>query len=673
MWGVRQRPAASEAGKGKVRWHNSLRTSIALWFGALTSIPLLVIVAAIAIYARNSIVHSAQSETLAMAEQTTTELATSMRSVMVTTRGLSDLVTTSPLDSTELTATLRAMVKATPGATGGLLILQPHDEGDAPFARYVAANNKDRDFIASGYDYLSQPWYRRTVASPSGWWSEPYLNQSAGKVWMVTYNMPLRSRGRGAETQGMVSLDLPLDNLTRSLHAFEQRPGWRVTLVAPAGTLAANAEVAVTRKMTMKDYIRIEHRSDLLPLAEAVRLRHSGQFTHTDSRTGEKRYTVVAPIDESGWCLLMSQSYDLIMLRLVHALLLLLGLGLALAIACMLLVNRLARRISQPVEELAAAAAWVGHGTFDQTVPHTNLRNEVGMLARTLEYGRLSLQLQLRKISEMGAARQKLESELSIARDIQQAMLPPGRVINSEDAHLEAFAMLEPATSVGGDFYNFTETGDGQLWFAIGDVSGKGVPAAVFMARAMTIMEVAARSGATRQPAEVLAEASKRLAEGNDTCMFATVLCGRINVRSGECLLASAAHDPPVLLHADGHREWLEVTTGPVLGIEDNHDFPLWRGWLPPGATLICYTDGVTEAFNEALQAYGGDRLLAALQPQLIAEEQCLALIADVHRFANPAPQSDDITVLAIRLYHKPSASVINPETPHADASDHSA
>src|SRR3546814_12677372 len=123
----------------------------------------------------------------------------------------------------------------------------------------------------------------------------------------------------------------------------------------------------------------------------------------------------------------------------------------------------------------------------------------------------------------MGAARQKLESELSIASDIQQAMLPLGTVIGRGRTLLDAQAVLEPAKAVGGDFYNFFERGDGELWFVIGDVSDKGVPAALFMAPTVTVLEVAAQTPAS--PSPFLAEASPRLVPGHDTCLFATLLC----------------------------------------------------------------------------------------------------------------------------------------------------
>lgn len=675
MSGAGSQQRSSTAPADAVRWRGSLRTKIALWSGALNVVLLLLVTVAIAWLARGMILDDAKRNTSASAQEAAQRLAVQMRSVAITTTGLTDLVAASTLDPDELTATLRAMVRATPGANGALLVLDPvHGHPELGYARYIAANGKDRDLLADGYDYRSQKWYQRTLTAGSGWWSEPYRNETAGGVWMVTYNLPLRPTARGGSARGMVSLDLPLTTLTDHFESLANLPGWRVSLVAPGGTLAANPEPGVALSMTLDQYIQRSGRSDLAAAAEAVRLRRAAQFSHQDTRSGERRYTVVEPIGDSGWSLLVAQSYRLIVERLNQALWQLAAVGALLALISMLVVRRLAKRISRPVEHLAESTTRLACGEYDWPVPHTGRSDEVGLMARTLEHARTSIQQQLVEIGEMGAARQKLESELSIARDIQLAMLSPARTIERGHARLEAYAMLEAAKAVGGDFYNFIERDDGELWFAIGDVSDKGVPAALFMARTVTVLEVAARSSSS--PDQVLAEASRRLVEGNDTCMFATVLCGRIDLRSGQCVIANAGHDSPLLLRADGRVETVATEAGPPVGFEVSADFPLWHGRLEPGDSLIAYTDGVTEAFDADNQAYGSERLLAAVRPGYSAQDNCRRLIAEVHRFAGAAPQSDDITVLAIRLGQaletmpETTQSAINEESAHADTSD---
>ena len=161
----------------------------------------------------------------------------------------------------------------------------------------------------------------------------------------------------------------------------------------------------------------------------------------------------------------------------------LVGVSLALALLGAFLVRKVGKQVSRPVEELTRSAVHAIASDDDVPLSQQQRRDEVGVLARTLEQARQSIRQQMAEIEQMGAARQKLESELSIARDIQRAMLPQGRTIDRGGEHVEAQALLEPAKAVGGDFYNFIERGGGELWFVIGDVSDKGVPAALFMAR----------------------------------------------------------------------------------------------------------------------------------------------------------------------------------------------
>ncbi|MBF6025340.1 SpoIIE family protein phosphatase [Lysobacter niastensis] len=627
----------------RVRKRDSLRTRIALWSGMVGVLLVCLMVGGVAWYLRQQVDRDARLDTMANAQQAAEQLDATMLAVTVSTDGLSDLAAHSGLDPAALTSTLRSLVKATPGCAGGLLALEPRVAGGTPYAHYVHVDGRaDRDFVAEDYDYRSKPWYERTLHSARGWWSEPYFSETAGNRWMVTYNKPLP---QGA---GMVSLDLPLTALTDSLQTVAYLPGWRASLVAPGGMIAFNPDVTVAREMTMERFVRLAGRSDLLPAVEAVRERRHLQLVHIDASSGEKRFSVVEPVGETGWTVVVSQSYRLIIARLNRLLMALGATGLLLAGLCMLLMRRLAGRIGKPVQQLAASATHLSEANYEAPVPHTLRRDEVGLLARAFDHARGSIKEQLRRIEQMGAARQKLESELSIARDIQLAMLPEPPVLRGNGRVLRAHAMLEPAKAVGGDFYTFFVRDGRRLWFAIGDVSDKGVPAALFMARAMTVLEVATSRGGSVEDA--LRTAATRLADGNDTCMFATVLCGRINVDDGELRLASAAHEPPVLLRADGSREFLAVEAAGPLGIDIEEHYPVWRGRLEPGDALVAYTDGITEAFDGGQQAFGTQRLMDALQPGSDPGALRQALVSAAHRFSGAAPQSDDITVLALCL-----------------------
>ena len=239
-----------------------------------------------------------------------------------------------------------------------------------------------------------------------------------------------------------------------------------------------------------------------------------------------------------------------------------------------------------------------------------------------------------------------MQSELDIARDIQRSMLPRDRDFASGEMRYRLQARLEPAKAVGGDFHGHFEHGDGRLWFVVGDVSDKGVPAALFMARVVTVLEVAAATGDA--PDRVLADAARHLAASNEACMFATVLCGVLELATGELAIASAGHDAPLLRHADGRIELVPLESGPALGFDAVDGFEVWHGRLQPGDLLFAWTDGVTEAFDGDDAAFGEERMHAALHAAQGAKDACDGMLAAVRQFASGVAQSDDITVFAI-------------------------
>lgn len=632
-----------------VPWQDSLRTRVMLWFGVLVGALLLLGFIVSFLIARQQIIASAQERTRYEAAQAANRLYASMASVRITGEGISGLFNSLALDREATVRLMEAMLDADASAVGGLIALEPGVLPDgAPMGFYAGVERRgvaDRDLLATGYDVRRQAWYQRTMAAGAPWWSEPYFNETAGGRWMSTLNMPLR--GRDGTHLGMVSLDVPIARWEELVEPLRRIPGQRPALLGPDGTIALHPDPSVALKTTLARYIADGGRSDLAPMEAARAARQRLEFTHVLPGAGEARYSVLEPIGDTGWSLQLALSHTVLLSELKRITTLLAAAALVLLGLATLLVRRMARRITTPLNDLTGSASHFAAGEFDYPLHQTERRDEVGVMARAFDNARGSIKRQMIEIQDMSAARQKLESELDIARDIQLAMLPGARTLGADGWRLQAHALLEPAKAVGGDFYSFFERDHHTLWFAIGDVSDKGVPAALFMARTATVLEVAAGLGGS--PEAALKEAARRLVEGNDTCMFATVLCGLVDASTGEFALASAGHEPPVLLRADGRTSFLDVLTGPPLGVDVSEHYTVWRGRLRSGDALVAYTDGVTEAFDPDNRPFGSDRLLAALHAGTDAGALCSTLVADVHRFAADAPQSDDITVLALR------------------------
>ena len=243
-----------------------------------------------------------------------------------------------------------------------------------------------------------------------------------------------------------------------------------------------------------------------------------------------------------------------------------------------------------------------------------------------------------------------LQQELQIAAQVQLSILPrqlPG------DTRVQLHCHITPAREVGGDFYDYFEIDADHLGFVMADVSGKGVPAALFMAITRTLLKATALF--VSSPTICIRKLNDLLARENEQMMFVTIFYGVLHLPTGRVVYVNAGHNPPYLLHADGTVQAVPRTGGMAVAVSE--DFPYREAalTLAPGATLFLYTDGITEAFNPEAQEYGDARLERVLSSlhgrQQTPEEICNAVLADVHQFENGAPQADDITCMALR-YH---------------------
>jgi sigma-B regulation protein RsbU (phosphoserine phosphatase) len=254
----------------------------------------------------------------------------------------------------------------------------------------------------------------------------------------------------------------------------------------------------------------------------------------------------------------------------------------------------------------------------------------------------------LRAKAYVDGVKEKIAYELRIAREIQMGILPPDISAATAGTGMEAHAILHPAQEVGGDLYEALRMPDGNLLAVIGDVSGKGITAALFMA--VTITLVRAMAPDSRRPEEILRRISDALASHNPHTMFVTLLCAIYDVRTGRLDYASAGHPPAVLIR-EGSAQFLPLKPGMIAGIMAGLSAPSQSAQLQPGDLVVFYTDGVTEAFNAAGDLYGESKLLEelALQSGQTAAATTDALLSSVRGHAGEHPQSDDITILALR------------------------
>lgn len=276
-------------------------------------------------------------------------------------------------------------------------------------------------------------------------------------------------------------------------------------------------------------------------------------------------------------------------------------------------------------------------------------RDEVGRLAESFIYMRAELKKNILGLMDAIAARQRLESELNVARDIQLGILPKIYPAFPEQKEFHLFALLEPAKEVGGDLYDFFFIDEDNLCFTIGDVSGKGVPAALFMTITMTLVKTSAKKGLS--PADMMYQINNSLSADNPKSMFVTLLIGIFNIRTGTIQYVNAGHNPPIVVSRKDGVYYKRDISGPIAGIMEGFRFKDIQLQLDHGDALFLYTDGITEAMNTENQLFSEDRLLKQMEAhQDEPVEDFIARVKEaVTIHAGEAPQSDDITMLFIR------------------------
>ncbi len=247
--------------------------------------------------------------------------------------------------------------------------------------------------------------------------------------------------------------------------------------------------------------------------------------------------------------------------------------------------------------------------------------------------------------------KERMEEELNVGREIQMSMVPLTYPAFPTHDEFSIFALLDPAREVGGDFYDFFFIDDDHLCFVVGDVSGKGVPAALFMAVTKTIIKSIA--GITSSPAQIIEKVNGELSENNESCMFVTLFLGVIDIRSGECKCTNAGHNPPMIYRQDESIEVLDQRHGPVAGAMEGLSYGEHSFRLAAGEQLLMYTDGVTEALNSKDELYSDERLLKVAQDcvRCTVEESVDHVMKSIDEFVGEAPQADDITIMSIAFH----------------------
>ncbi|MDE5609603.1 MAG: SpoIIE family protein phosphatase, partial [Bacteroidales bacterium] len=491
---------------------------------------------------------------------------------------------------------------------------------------------RDKDTVTlkqlgeTDYNYTSCEWYRTPLNLGEGAWSKPYEDKGAGECLMVTYALPVVNAS--GETTCEVTADIAISMLDEELHRLIPYPGSYSFILTKDGEF-------------LEGYPQVQQ--DFPSFASAF------QTGKTVTMNGTEFICTFTPVESINIVVGTASPRHSVAsvtsrIRLPLLLILVIGFILLIAVVRMTLV-----RAMQPLKRLTQSAIDIGNGDFDIVIPETRRYADLSRLGEAMSFMKDSINRYIAEIKENTRAREQMESQLRIARDIQRSLLPaPEATFTSKRLRLSAFQ--ESALEVGGDLYDYVDT-DKSLYFIIADVSGKGIPAALMMSYVKSLFHFAAQQ--KLQPSEIVARINDNMCADNPNNMFVTLQVGYIDTAAEKLVISNAGHNPAILRSALGC-SYLNLPAALAVGILPN--FPYTQQEIPfvAGDTLFMYTDGLSEAENPQKVFYGQERLLQTVTTAISTQPSTTAIVASIGdeiKKYSANNYSDDITMLCLSAF----------------------
>lgn len=606
-------------------------------------------------FTRSVLLKNIQDQVEALTASVMQRIEVVERAVVNLSSNMRSTLESQTFDENELHRWMQALLNDNPEIYGLSVCYEPYRfyKNKAHYGPYFYRKNEVPEFFNLGEtyaDYTLEDWYQIPALTGKALWLEPYFGQ-AGQAIMTSYAQPFYS-GDGSDIRGVIIIDVSLESLAEmieTIRILDSGYGYIISgqgtfIIHPQKRLIMN-ETIFTLSDDLNDPVlkelgyRMTGGEEGFLYNKSVVSRKMSQISFTPFHSADWSFGTVVPLDE------LYADIN----KLNRRILLLVLAGLA---ALIIIIRAISRRITKPLIVLADAAEKLGKGELNTHIPACTRKDEIGVLNKAFRDMQEELITFIGELKESTAAKERYESELRIAREIQMSIIPKSFPPFPDRNDMDVYAVIHPAKAVGGDLYDFFFIDEDRLAFTIGDVSGKGVPASLFMAVTRTLFRAGAQPDL---PVNTLVERlNEALCADNEASMFVTLFAGIMNLKTGEITYCNAGHNPPVWLKQDETREWIKDSHGLPLGVMDGMDYSFSVMTLRPGEKLFLYTDGVTEAENIDHDLFMEERLLTALSsmpPETDSEEMILRIYNTVKNFTEEAEQSDDITMLCLSFF----------------------
>ena len=547
----------------------------------------------------------------------------------------------------------RITVQGNPVLSGCSISFEPNFFKDhyyySAYSGYVGGTLQTEQEGDEDYQYFYLDWYLQPKLLNQPCWTEPYSDweqddaEDRQTQRMVSYCKPLTT---SAGFIGSISLDISLKWLSDNLSPVKPYPHSYSILISRGGTYLVHPDPDKLFYQTIFTEGLIDSKPAQDELGKSMLELEAGFRRLVID--GVRSYVFFTPLKATGWSMaIVCPESDIFgrfnRLRWFITTIDLLGL-LLLFFSCFQVI----RKTMRPLSDLARQAEEIASGHFDTVLPASTQPDELGTLSRSFADMQSSLVTYMDELTRTTANKVRIEGELQIARDIQMGMIPQVFPPFPDRKDIDLYASMEPAREVGGDLYDYFIQG-GRLYFCIADVSGKGVPASLFMAVVRNLFRAAGKQELL--PDEIARRINDILSDGNEQLMFVTMFIGAIDLETGRLDFCNCGHNPPVVLPHDGKPVFLSCKANTSIGILPDARF---EGEYVDGfkdTPLFLYTDGLNEAENPDHELFGSDRLLAILgEPYTDAETVVKRMQKAISAHVAGADASDDLTMLCLEI-----------------------
>lgn len=545
---------------------------------------------------------------------------------------------------------------------GMSLAFESEDEGSSRDAWYMYRKSDDPnaplgwinlDSETGAPHFTEREWFAVPKRTRNTHWTKPYTGTASG-VPMVTFSAPLIDKD--GHFFGTVACDVSLSWLDGYFKDIETPNPTieQMFLLAGDGTVLADRNWGMGHANVL-DFADKHNDKNLRNISERMLSGEIGDMEYRSPDRKIKGNIIFLPVDEHDgddireWSLGIFVPTELMRGQAFKVGQQQAAIAFSGLIMLVFAIRFVARGISFPIRKLQESALDIASGNLETKIPRMRWKDEISELAESLKRMQEDLKANMERIANATRERERMDSDLRIAHKIQMNQVPRHLPETKFSENFDLSASIEPAREVGGDFYDYLMIDDETICLVIADVSGKGVPAALLMARSSALFRSYMINGHRLGPA--LEHVNKELCLENESNMFVTLFAMTVHLPSGECRYVNAGHNPPFVLRKNRSPEMMPEAKSVPLGIDDETAYPEETLVLNAGDAVYLYTDGVSEAIDSKSGLFGNDRTLDSLAK--VNGNSCESILEKVRKsiseFVEDTPQSDDITMLAFR------------------------